>query len=145
MFVGSQIHIGQHWFPSLVDPAKASLCRQPVCAIHMHIYLWPVTCQNHSEPCATSLRPALQACSYIAFKHAAVKCCESTASPICLSGLLVMTACIRQHIRHSHMCSVHRQVQTQRQGTEYRILQQGSPENTMQISTTMTHGVRLAP
>ena len=113
--------------------------------IHMHMNLWRVTCQSHSEPCTMSLRPALQACSYNAFKHAAVKCCESTASPICPSDQVVMTACIRQHIRHSPMCSMHWQVQTQWHGTAYRILQRGSPENAMQISTTMTHGIRLAP
>lgn len=101
-------------------PCKSQLISTAsLCAIHMHIYLQHVTCQSHSEPCATSLGPALRACSYNAFSHAAVKGCESTASPICLSGQLVTTVCIRQHTCHSHMCSVHRQVQTHWHGTAF--------------------------
>ncbi len=143
MFVGSQIHIGQHWFPSLVDPAKASLCQQPVCAIHMHKYVW---CHAKAIQSLVHLPWALQACSC----NVLAKCCCPVLSQYCLTYLpfwLVSHDCthqtvrIRQYTCPSHMCSVHWPVQTQ--CTAYRILQQGSPD-AMQLSTTMTHGIRLA-
>lgn len=99
VFVGSQIQVGQHWFPSLIYPAKASLCQRPVRAIHTYIYLWRVTCQSHSEPWAVSLGPALQACSYNTFCQT---CCSIVLWGYCLTHLpfwLVSHDCTHQTIQ----------------------------------------------
>ncbi len=105
VFVGSQIQVGQHWFPSLIYPAKASLCQRPVRAIHTYIYLWRVTCQSHSEPWAVSLGPALQACSYNTFCQT---CCSIVLWEYCLTHLpfwLVSHDCTHQtiHLPFTHV------------------------------------------